>query len=91
MAFTGMCPYLKDARSCEKTVCECAEFTFPDRISRREVIYKYCGHPTGWRVCMLKAVMDGYYERRYSAEACSEDAVTGETASRNARKRKERA
>ena len=74
MAFAGMCPYLKDARSCERTICECAKFTFPDRIARREVLYKYCGHPTGWRNCTFKAVMDSYYERKYSPE--SEDVVT---------------
>lgn len=74
MAFAGMCPYLKDARSCERTICECARFTFPDKIARRDILYKYCGHPTGWRECMFKAVMDGYYDRKYSADdaACTE-------------------
>ncbi len=78
MAFTGMCPYLKDARNLERTVCECARFTFPDKISRRDILYKYCGHPTGWKQCAFKSVMDGYYERIYSEkrepsikEACS--------------------
>lgn len=69
MAFAGMCPYLRDARSCDRTICECAKFTFPDRVARREVLYSYCGHPTGWKNCTFKAVMDRYYDRKYSGEA----------------------
>lgn len=66
MAFAGMCPYLKDARSCERTICECAKFTFPDRVTRREVLYGYCGHPTKWKECTFKLIMDRYYDRKYS-------------------------
>lgn len=68
MAFAGMCPYLKDARSSERTICECAKFTFPDRIVRRKILYGYCGHPTAWRSCPFKTALDGYYERKYSAD-----------------------
>ncbi len=67
MAFAGMCPYLKDARSCERTICECARFTFPDKISRRELLYGYCGHPTKWKSCTFKTIMDKFYERKYSS------------------------
>lgn len=72
MAFAGMCPYLKDARSCERTVCECARFTFPDNITRRELIYGYCGHPTAWKECTFKPIMDRYYDRKYSAQGAVE-------------------
>lgn len=66
MAFAGMCPYLKDAKSVERTVCECARFTFPDRIIRREILYGYCGHPTAWKECPFKRALDNYYERKFS-------------------------
>ncbi len=66
MAFTGMCPYLKDARSLERTICECARFTFPDKSARREILYGYCGHPSAWKVCPLKLAMDHHYERRFA-------------------------
>ena len=84
MAFAGMCPYLKDARSCERTICECARFTFPDKISRRDILYKYCGHPTGWKKCMFKAVMDGYYDRKYSVnDAADPENARGKSASKS--------
>ena len=86
MAFAGMCPYLKDARSSDRTVCECAKFTFPDRGSRREVLYSYCGHPTGWKECTFKAVLDRYYERKFSGEA--EEIVTHRKYKRVADKKK---
>ncbi len=68
MAFAGTCPYLKDSRNAESTICECARFTFPDKKSRRDVLYKYCGHPTGWQQCTFKAVLDDYYGRLYSSD-----------------------
>lgn len=65
LAFTGMCPYLKEAKSVERTVCECARFTFPDKMTRREILYGYCGHPTAWGSCPLKVAMDNFYERKF--------------------------
>ena len=69
LAFAGTCPYLKDAKRAERTVCECARFTFPDKIARREILYGYCGHPNDWKVCPLKKTMDGFYERKYAEDA----------------------
>ena len=63
-----MCPYLKDARSLERTICECARFTFPDKASRREILYGFCGHPTQWRKCPFKIAMDNHYGRKYGYE-----------------------
>lgn len=63
-----MCPYIKDMRNSTRTVCECAKFTFPDKISRRSIIYGYCAHPTAWKTCPLKQTLDAYYERVYSSE-----------------------
>ena len=68
MAFAGMCPYLKDARSPERTVCECARFTFPDKATRRELLYGVCGHPSAWKECTFKAIMDRHYDRKYATE-----------------------
>ena len=72
MAYCGMCPYLKDARSPERTICECARFTFPDKLSRRDLLYGVCGHPTAWKECTFKAIMDKYYDRKYSAQCAVE-------------------
>ncbi len=65
MAFAGMCPYLKETRKSSDTLCECARFTFPDKQSRREILYGCCGHPDNWRECRFKLALDGYYERKY--------------------------
>lgn len=73
MAFTGICPYLKESRGFDKTVCECAKFTFPDKVARRDILYHYCGHPTEWENCTFKAVMDAYYERKYAEESDEDD------------------
>ena len=78
MAYTGICPYLKDARSPERTICECARFTFPDKITRRELLYGVCGHPTAWQECTFKGIMDRHYDRKYSAQGAAEGRTQGE-------------
>ena len=50
----------------ERTICECARFTFPDKGTRREVLYGVCGHPSAWRACPFKLAMDHHYDRKYS-------------------------
>ncbi len=69
MAYAGMCPYLKNTKKADGAVCECARFTFPDKQSRRDVLYGYCGHPDAWRECMFKQIMDRYYDRKFAQEA----------------------
>ena len=69
MAFAGMCPYLKEAKTVDRTICECARFTFPDRMARREILYGYCGHTDDWKICPFKRAMDNFYERKYSEDA----------------------
>ncbi len=71
MAFAGMCPYLKNTKKADGAVCECARFTFPDKQSRRDVLYGYCGHPDAWRGCMFKLIMDRYYDRKFAQESAS--------------------
>ncbi len=69
MAFTGYCPYLKETRKSNETLCECARFSFPDKLARRELLYGYCGHPEKWKECQFKKIMDDYYERKYRSES----------------------
>ena len=61
----GICPYFVRERSPDVVSCECARLKFPDRVSRREIVYRYCAHPEGYKACMLKQALDHYYERKY--------------------------
>ncbi len=61
----GVCPYFIRDRGRGVIYCECARFHFPDRLTRREIVYTYCAHPTGYRQCVLKQAMDGFYRRKY--------------------------
>ena len=62
----GICPYFARERSHGVVTCECARLKFPDRDSRREIVYRYCAHPEGYKACMLKQALDHYYERKYA-------------------------
>ena len=62
----GICPYFTRERSHGVVSCECARLKFPDRDSRREIVYRYCAHPEGYKACMLKQALDHYYERKYA-------------------------
>lgn len=62
----GMCPYFRKEHSGGKVYCECATLRFPDKEARREIVYRFCAHPTGYNACPLKQAMDGYYERMYA-------------------------
>ena len=62
----GVCPYYLRDRGNGVIYCECAKFRFPDKLARREVVYRYCAHPEHYKKCMLKQAMDHYYERKYS-------------------------
>ena len=69
MAFEAVCPYFKKMSDDRKIDCECAKFKFPDIIARRELLYGFCAHPTGYNDCILKQAMDKYYyERKYKNE-----------------------
>lgn len=61
----GICPYFIRDRGKGVIYCECARFHFPDKLSRREIVYSYCAHPTGYRQCVLKKAMDGFYQRKF--------------------------
>ncbi len=53
--------------------CAGARVHFPDKLARREIVYTYCAHPSGYRQCVLKQAMDGFYRRKYDRL----DAVSG--------------
>lgn len=60
----AICPYYRRDRGKGRVYCECSHFKFPDKIVRREIVYRFCAHPTGYKACMLKQAMDGYYDRK---------------------------
>ena len=61
----GYCPYFYRERSQGVVYCEGARLKFPDKDARREILYRYCAHPEGYKACMLKQALDHYYERKY--------------------------
>ncbi|MBQ5725411.1 MAG: hypothetical protein IIV80_04585 [Clostridia bacterium] len=64
--YPAICPYYKREDYRGTIYCECARLRFPDKQSRREIVYRFCAHPEGYRVCPFKMALDGYYERRYA-------------------------
>ncbi len=62
----GICPYYVRDRGKGLVYCECARFRFPDAGVRREIVYRFCAHPTGYKTCMLKQSLDHYYERKFA-------------------------
>ena len=64
-AHVGICPYYLRDRGDGVKYCEIARFRFHDKLDRREVVYRYCAHPEGYKACMLKNALDHYYERKY--------------------------
>lgn len=62
----GICPYFCRERSHGVVYCEGARLKFPDRDARREILYRFCAHPEGYKTCMLKQALDHYYERKYA-------------------------
>lgn len=64
----GICPYFQRDRGKGQVYCECARFRFPDKESRREIVYRFCAHPGGYKDCMIKQALDHHYERKYGSE-----------------------
>ena len=74
----GMCPYFQRERGGGLVYCECAKFRFPDKISRREIVYGFCAHPDNYKSCAIKQTMDHFYERKYNQiEGIGEGASNG--------------
>lgn len=69
----GFCPYFLREKGRGVVYCECAKFRFPDKQSRRDIVYRFCAHPEQYKQCPIKQAMDHYYERKYArieADAC---------------------
>jgi hypothetical protein len=64
MPVAAMCPYFQYEKK-GITHCECGELKFPDLRARRDIVYRYCAHPSDYQLCPFKHALDGYYERRY--------------------------
>lgn len=64
--YLGICPYYQRDRGKGVVYCECARFRFPDKVARREIVYGFCAHPTNYKKCALKQMMDHFYERKYN-------------------------
>ncbi|MBE6586607.1 MAG: hypothetical protein E7645_08855 [Ruminococcaceae bacterium] len=62
----GICPYYLRDKGNGMVYCECARFRFPDKLSRREIVYGFCAHPDNYKKCAIKQAMDHYYERKYN-------------------------
>lgn len=71
----GVCPYYMRDRGRGHIYCEGAVFRFPDIKARREYVYAYCAHPTGYGRCPLKQVMDHFYERRFDKSETGEPVI----------------
>jgi hypothetical protein len=77
MPIAGACPYFVKDKGDGYVYCECARFRFPDKKARRDIIYTYCAHPDGYKECVLKKVMDQYYERKYNGEQTAQHKYAG--------------
>lgn len=64
---TAICPYFLRERGKGVVNCECARFKFPDKGTRREILYRFCAHPEGYKTCAIKVALDHYYERKYES------------------------
>ena len=62
----GFCPYFQREKGRGVVYCECAKFRFPDKQSRRDIVYRFCAHPEQYKQCPIKQAMDHYYERKYA-------------------------
>ena len=61
MAFEGICPYFLRERK-GYFYCECCRFKFPDAVARRKWVYRFCAHPSGWKECKIKKLIDDFYK-----------------------------
>ena len=64
MPLAGACQYFLHERDGE-AYCEGCRLIFPDKLARREFVYRYCAHPDkGFRDCPVYRFMENYYERQ---------------------------
>ena len=63
MPRTEYCPYFRKEKN-GYLYCEGCRLRFLDRKMRRELVYRYCASPAGYRDCQIKTALDGVYERK---------------------------
>ena len=57
-----LCPYFKREER-GYAYCELCRFKFGDAKERRDVIYRFCAHPTGFTECQFYTIISDYWER----------------------------
>ena len=57
------CPFYCREKD-KKLYCEGGTLRFPDRISRREIVYKYCASSDNYKNCTICQMLMNYYERK---------------------------
>ena len=59
------CPFFKKERNDEikYVICEVGCIRFKDAAMRRQIAYKYCAHPEGYKECPVYRALVNYYER----------------------------
>lgn len=74
--YGGVCPFYRTERKCPPKAkdppdadrwrihCEAAIIKCPDRVFRRAVVYRYCGHPENWKKCQLYNLLSDYYDKK---------------------------
>ena len=61
----GICPFFKQEKCNGRLHCEGGHILFPDKMARREFVYRFCAHPAGYLDCPLRVMLENYYERKY--------------------------
>ncbi len=63
---TGVCPFFRYERPYkgrQYLYCECCRIEFKDKLFRREIIYRLCAHPGGYKECFMYKALTACYER----------------------------
>ena len=67
VAIRGICPFYEKEKDGE-LFCEGATVFFPDKIGRREIVYRFCAHPQNYKICVIYKMLCGYYARKEMQE-----------------------
>lgn len=61
-----VCPFFLKESGYGRFYCEGAILKPPDRIAKREIVYKYCTSMENYKNCMIYQMLTAYYDRLYS-------------------------
>ncbi len=56
------CPYFGSEKN-SRLYCEAGNVKFPDKIARRQFVYRYCADSEAWKSCLLAEMMNDFYDR----------------------------